>query len=117
MGVKLGDINLPLPIFLGALAFAFWSVQKLFFTKRKLPLPPGPKGLPIIGNIRDLPPPGIPEWQHWIKHRDLYGPISSVTALGTTIVLIHDRDMAIELLEKKSAKYSARPVMIFANEM
>lgn len=37
------------------------------------PLPPGPKGLPLIGNITDLPPPGEVEARHWLKHKQLYG--------------------------------------------
>lgn len=100
----------------GAVVFAAWAVQKLFFTKRQLPLPPGPKGLPLVGNIRDLPPPGVPEWEHWLQHKDLYGPLSSVTALGTTMILIHDKDVALELLEKRSAKYSGRPFQRFVQE-
>jgi hypothetical protein len=36
-------------------------------------LPPGPKGLPFVGNMRDLPPLGAKEWEHWLKHKDLYG--------------------------------------------
>jgi hypothetical protein len=112
------DINdMNWPIVLGGLALAFWGAQRLFFARRQLPLPPGPKGLPIVGNIQDLPPPGMPEWQHWLKHKDLYGPLSSITTLGTTIVLIHDRDIATELLDKRSAKYSSRPFQCFAQEM
>lgn len=37
------------------------------------PLPPGPKGWPVIGNINDLPPPGVREWEFWYEHKDKYG--------------------------------------------
>lgn len=43
----------------------------------RLPLPPGPKSKPVIGNLSDLPPPGELEWLHWTKHKDLYGMNSS----------------------------------------
>lgn len=39
----------------------------------RAPLPPGPKGLPILGNLNDLPKPGQFEPRHWLKHKDLYG--------------------------------------------
>lgn len=46
----------------------------LILRGRKQPnLPPGPKGRFLIGNLLDLPPPGTQEWQHWLKHKDLYG--------------------------------------------
>jgi len=38
-----------------------------------LRLPPGPKGLPILGNIHDLPKAGKLECHHWAEHKDLYG--------------------------------------------
>ena len=37
------------------------------------PLPPGPKGLPLVGNINDLPKPGVFESHHWLQHKALYG--------------------------------------------
>lgn len=85
-----------------------------YFRRNNRPrLPPGPKSLPVIGNIMDLPPKGMPEYQHWLRHKDDYGPISSVTVLGNTIVIIHDKASAHELLVKQSAKTSSRPHMEF----
>ncbi len=39
----------------------------------RAPLPPGPKGLPVLGNLNDLPKSGVLEAHHWLKHKDLYG--------------------------------------------
>ncbi|KAI0517762.1 cytochrome protein [Xylaria bambusicola] len=78
------------------------------------PLPPGPKGWPILGNINDFPKAGEREYEHWLKHKDTYGPISSVTALGTTQVILHSAELAIQMLEKRSSIYSSRPKLVFA---
>ncbi|KAF4954397.1 hypothetical protein FSARC_12140 [Fusarium sarcochroum] len=84
---------------------------------KRAPLPPGPKGLPLLGNLRDLPPSGVLEAFHWLKHKDLYGPISSVTVMGQTIVIINDVNLAFDLLDKRSVKHSSRPTQVFAGEM
>lgn len=86
-------------------------------TSTALPLPPGPRGLPFVGNINDLPPAGVPEYQHWLQHKDQYGPLSSITVLGQTMVIIHDKRVAFELMEKRASKYSGRPSMKFGCEM
>lgn len=80
-------------------------------------LPPGPKPLPLVGNVSDFPPPGTAEHEHWLKHKDAYGPISSVTAMGMTLVIIHDKQAAHDLLEQNASKTSGRPSMTFANEL
>lgn len=98
------------------IAFYLLAFIKLKY-KKIAPLPPGPRGLPIVGNIRDLPPPNSLEFLHWVKHKEIYGPISSVTVLGQTIVIINDRKMAIELLEKRAAINSGRPMLKFAYDM
>jgi cytochrome P450 len=88
-----------------------------FRTKPRKNLPPGPKPLPILGNIRDLPDGTTPEYQHWIKFKDLYGPISHVSVFGQSLIILHDRDAANTILEKTSTKTSGRPQFIFGNEM
>lgn len=86
-------------------------------TRKHPNLPPGPKPLPLIGNLNDFPPAGTPESQHWLAHKDLYGGISSVSVLGTTLVLIHDKKAAHELLDGHSGKTSGRPNMTMANKL
>lgn len=45
------------------------------------------------------------------------GPISSVTVLGQTIIIINDLDIAVGLLDRRSLKHSSRPRQVFAGEM
>ncbi|KAG6899211.1 hypothetical protein C0993_012226 [Termitomyces sp. T159_Od127] len=74
-------------------------------------LPPGPRGLPIVGNIFDMPKDY--EWVHWGKHKR---PISSVNVLNTRLIIINDLKTAIDLLDIKSFIYSNRPTFPFAGE-
>ncbi|OJJ77731.1 hypothetical protein ASPBRDRAFT_36992 [Aspergillus brasiliensis CBS 101740] len=83
--------------------------------KASAPLPPGPPPKPIIGNLNDLPPPGSKDWKHWLDHKGKYGPISSITVFGQTLVVLNDPDMALEMLEKRSAKHSSRPHLPIAD--
>lgn len=100
-------------ILIPAILAWFWLSRQ----RNTIPLPPGPKVLPLFGNITDLPPPGMPEYRHWLKHKDRYGSLSSVTVLGQTIVIIHDQRVAFELMEKRASKHSGRPNLKFGIEM
>ncbi|KNG82926.1 O-methylsterigmatocystin oxidoreductase [Aspergillus nomiae NRRL 13137] len=99
------------------LALLYFAKSVLLRKKTSAPLPPGPKPKPIIGNLRDLPRPGQQEWVHWLKFKELYGPISSVSMFGQTIIILNDHQVAVDLMEKRSATYSSRPRMVFAGEI
>lgn len=94
-----------------------YYIARRFLQRSRLPLPPGPKPWPLVGSVTEFPPEGEVHWRHWLRHKDLYGPISSVTAMGQTLIIVHDRDAASELMEKRAANYSGRPVGTFANEL
>ncbi|KAJ5793144.1 uncharacterized protein N7503_009122 [Penicillium pulvis] len=100
-----------------ALAFFFFILRTFSLEPKLGKLPPGPKGKPIIGNLLDLPAEGAQECTHWLRHKELYGPLSSVTVLGQTVVIINDRELAVQILEKNSAKHSSRPRLVFADEL
>ena len=101
--------------FIGLIAFLCVKVyEKHSEWKRGYRVPPGPKPLPIVGNVLDLPPKGEPEFLHWFKHKDAYGPISSITVMGLTLVIFHDKAAAHAVMGKKAQKTSARPQLNFA---
>ena len=78
-------------------------------------MPPGPRPLPFIGNKRDVPAqyPWI-KFQEWSKK---YGPIYTVWFGRRPTVIISDPNVAVDLLEKRSQKYSSRPRFVIMGEL
>ncbi|KAF2691988.1 cytochrome P450 [Lentithecium fluviatile CBS 122367] len=78
-------------------ALVLYSVYRLLrIGHRPKDFPPGPPTLPILGNIH-------------LKWAQEYGPVYSLM-LGTKTMVVLSSDTAVkDLLDKKSANYSARP--------
>ncbi|KAF9463430.1 cytochrome P450 [Collybia nuda] len=79
--------------------------------KQPAQLPPGPKGLPLIGNILDMP--SDKDWLTFAR----WGDITSVNVLGQTLIILNSAKVATEMLEKKSAIYSDRPTLQLGGEL
>ncbi|KAF5717806.1 oxidoreductase [Fusarium mundagurra] len=104
--------------YIGAIALVYVCITKFIVkSSRNALLPPGPRGLPLVGNVLDLPRAGQFEAHHWAKHKSLYGNISSVTVFNQTLVIINDAKLAQTILNDRSAKHSSRSKMTFAGEM
>ncbi|KAL5520793.1 hypothetical protein ACEPAF_2796 [Sanghuangporus sanghuang] len=72
-----------------------------------LSLPPGPRGLPIIGIDLDMPLQDV--WdtaRQWGKE---YGNLVYVRNLGTGLLFLNSYEAVIELFEKRGYYYSRRP--------
>lgn len=73
----------------------------------RLPPPPGPKGLPILGNIFQVPTKR--EWLRYSEWFDKYGDMINLNVLGQNILILNSADLAREMFESKGSVYSGRP--------
>ncbi|KDQ62047.1 hypothetical protein JAAARDRAFT_148681 [Jaapia argillacea MUCL 33604] len=101
----------PLDIALGGLAVLL--LKRLLTSPKNLP--PGPKGLPLIGNALDMPKERT--WTTFTKWAEIWGDVVYVNVLGQPIVLLNSPKHANELLDKRSLIYSDRPKLIMAGEL
>ncbi|KAJ7126055.1 cytochrome P450 [Mycena epipterygia] len=80
------------------------------------PPPPGPRPLPIVGNLLD-----IPEREQWLAYQDWshkYGSdVIHMSVFGTHILVVNSAQAASALLGEKSAIYSDRPRMPMLGEL
>ncbi|PYI05122.1 putative cytochrome P450 [Aspergillus sclerotiicarbonarius CBS 121057] len=80
-----------------------------------LPLPPGPKPLPIIGNVHQAPKSY--GWQTYREWSQQYGPIVHVNMLGQPVIILSTSEAAHDLLAKRGAIFSDRPRLFLATEL
>lgn len=91
------------------------AVVYLWFVRKTPNKPPGPRGLPLIGNVLDMP--GGRAWESFAKMSETYGPLLSLTIGPTTIVVVNTFEKTKEIFDKKGAVYSSRPTMYMCGEL
>ncbi|KAF5335103.1 hypothetical protein D9611_010868 [Ephemerocybe angulata] len=107
----------------GLLAWGFISILTLRVLYRwwsgtngsGLPYPPGPKGYPVINNFFDMP-----MHKEWEVYRDLskkYGDIMFFRVFNTPIMILSSQKVVLDLFEKRSAIYSARPHSVMMHDL
>ncbi|GAW09277.1 cytochrome P450 [Lentinula edodes] len=98
-----------LPILL--LLHSLWKPSRLY------PLPPGPKKLPIVENMFDIPTGAC----IWLKYAEMCQKYKSdiihLSALGNSIVVLNSAKMVSDLLDNRGSIYSSRPPAIMLGEL
>nr|AJD87464.1 cytochrome P450 CYP76AD8 [Opuntia ficus-indica] len=104
-----------LSYFISAITFYYIAFQivKLGFNvimtskktkRRRLPLPPGPKPLPIIGNVFELGPKPHRSFASLAK---VYGPLMSLRLGSVTTIIVSSSDVAKEMFLKNDQPLSS----------
>ncbi|KAI1798262.1 cytochrome P450 [Ganoderma leucocontextum] len=102
-------------VWLAALFAAYCVWRGLQQNRRRLALPPGPKGLPVIGNLKDMTLTGL--WFPAQKWAQQFGELVYLNVFGQGLLFVNTYEAAVDLLEKRGAIYSDKPKMVMAGEL
>ncbi|KAJ7690176.1 cytochrome P450 [Mycena olivaceomarginata] len=83
--------------------------------KRKEKLPPGPGGLPILGNLLQIPKDRA--WLTFSEWRKTYGDIIYLNIAGQNTVVLGNYKVSSDLLDRRAGIYSDRARNIVAGEL
>jgi hypothetical protein len=104
----MSSLSVFLPYVVGTVAATMvYAILKRQTGRGSLPLPPGPKPLPLIGNLLDMP-----QGKAWLKYRDWhdrYGDVVCISTPHQTFVVLGSASTVNDLLERRSLVYSDRP--------
>ncbi|KDR73159.1 hypothetical protein GALMADRAFT_722618 [Galerina marginata CBS 339.88] len=82
---------------------------------RRKRLPPGPRRLPVIGNVHQMPVET--PWLAFSEWGKTYGDIMHVDIIGQPLIIINSTKIAKDLLDKRSSIYSDRPHFVMGGDL
>ncbi|KAJ3768588.1 cytochrome P450 [Lentinula raphanica] len=83
----------------------------------RYPLPPGPKKLPIVGNLFNMPRSGVAWLEYTALSRQYKSDIIHLSVLDNSIVVVNSAKIASDLLDKRSLIYSSRRSTIMLGKL
>ncbi|RPD63543.1 cytochrome P450 [Lentinus tigrinus ALCF2SS1-6] len=90
------------------------SILSSVFGSRNKHLPPGPPGLPVVGNLKDIP--STEQWKYFHEQSQKYNcDINTYRVLNKTIIVLNSREAIDALFEKEVEHYSDKPGRKMAN--
>ncbi|KZT58505.1 hypothetical protein CALCODRAFT_516716 [Calocera cornea HHB12733] len=95
-------------------ALLLWLLRCLYQSVRpSIPLPPGPRGLPLIGNLLHLPRTNRHLYYAPLSAR--YGPVISLKVLNKVIIVVNTPKAVQDVLEERAAATAGRPENIMVH--
>ncbi|RAL00821.1 cytochrome P450 [Aspergillus ibericus CBS 121593] len=91
------------------------TLRLLYEHHRDRRLPPGPRRLPLLGNLHQAPKT-LP-WRIFTEWSKTYGPIMSAQFGRQTLILITSPTIAHDLLDRRGSIYANRPELIMAQNI
>lgn len=87
------------------LSIIFIILAYNLYQRLRFKLPPGPRPLPIVGNLYDIKPVRFRCFAEWAQQ---YGPIISVWFGSTLNVIVSNRELAREVLKEHDQQLADR---------
>ncbi|KAK4838640.1 hypothetical protein QYF36_015292 [Acer negundo] len=95
-----------------AISLYAWLIKKPFTSTSVLPLPPGPPGLPLIGNLPNFLEPNL--HHYFAKLSEIYGPIMKLQLGRKLCVVISSASLAKQVLKDHDAIFANRDPTVAA---
>ncbi|KAH6918177.1 O-methylsterigmatocystin oxidoreductase [Coprinopsis sp. MPI-PUGE-AT-0042] len=92
------------------LGAAIWVLRAFHYSKRnprRLPLPPGPRGIPFLGNVVEFSTGKL--WETFQKWSHRYGEPQAIDSNGTRDLSANSMQSISDLFEKRGQNFSDRP--------
>ncbi|KZS89233.1 cytochrome P450 [Sistotremastrum niveocremeum HHB9708] len=99
---------------IGSILIGLWILSAIRKSSR-LSLPPGPRRLPIVGNLFQMP--SVNHYLKFTEWRKIYGALVYLEVFGSPVLVLNDLKEAKELLDNRGAMYSDRPRFVMAGDL
>lgn len=83
--------------------------------RSRLPYPPGPSPHFLLTNVLDFPKENM--WATFNEWAKQYGGLVHLNLMGNHVLILNSMEACMDLLEKRSNKYSDRPRMVMLSEL
>lgn len=114
-------LNLSIPLSIPSILLSLLAIALIplaialndYLTWRQLP--PGPTPYPFIGNTSQIP--SSQPWHQFQAWSKKYGGLYTLMIGRKPTLIISDPNIAVDLMEKRSQKFSSRPRMVVMGEV
>ncbi|KAJ7122981.1 cytochrome P450 [Mycena epipterygia] len=114
--LRLHDLaSTPTVFSVGLATFSVLLLGRALGNKTKLP--PGPRRLPILGNIFLLRTFAKNPWLKFTEWYSEHGPVVYLNLAGQSVVILNTAEAAYDLFVVRGANFSDRPRLIMAGEI